>query len=332
MRYAQFGEAAGPKDPNKMLAIRLWGDSTTPIREVAKLGKLSLNNPQDTAKLADIWYRSLEHALSDNGMLDVTQRPEFKGAMNWLTNRYISGELNYEDMTSRAVDAVAFWLRLKYQPDIEKINRGLYPSDANSFRSVDHMISFISQAKFREFGKKFKDLVAISKAKRGAEEIVLQNDDKFKISIPLNYAACYVFNVEDGARANYCTGSSSGRENFPYYAGRGILINVLDKTVGNDPNGKWQIHAPSGQFYNAWQQPARINKRYYSGPTYFKIVYPGLMQHIVDLINAQTDNIKNQTGFDAASQVTQLKRAFPAAFQIPKSGEEEPEELIRPAQ
>lgn len=313
MRYSQFSESNAPKDPNKLLALRIWSDGTFPIQSIAALGKLRFNNPADTAKLAEVWYEKLTAALKNCDTIDITQRPEFKGIVAWLATRYAAGDFAFEDLTTQAVDTIGFWLRLKGQPDINAMAGGSYITDLNSFSSYRHMAKYMDQSQFQAYKKKFKNAMAVERAKRDAKEIVLIDDEHFKVTIPLNYGACYLFNNEVGIQASYCTGSSSGFDWAKSYLRQGIIIQILDKQRADTANGKWQIHSASRQFFNAKQQ-REISRNNYSPEVYFGRTYPGLMQRIEDAILQNSETITAATGHDAAAELRRLKRYFVKAW------------------
>ena len=323
MRYNQLVEAAQQKDPNKMLALQIWSDPTIPLKKIGALGRFNPNNPDDTAKLAKLWYDTLQENFSSTDALNVTRQAEYKSVVNWLTERYIRGDRNFEDATSQTADLLALWLRLKYQPNISEMIGKPYPTDINSFFSVDTLKKFMDQSKLQPIIQKFKNQAAIERAKRTSREIILIDDDRFKVSIPLNYGACYLFNNELGARANYCTGSSSGLSWFSTYSNQGILINVLDKARLNNKNGKWQIHGPSNQLKNAAQDYRIASDEnefgdnaalLYTPDDYFSKAYPGLLQRIAAAMLNKADAIKNATKHSVESEIEVLRSKFPKSW------------------
>lgn len=315
MRYSQLFEAGAPKDPNKMLALRLWSDGTVPLHKIGALGRFNPNNPADTEKLAKLWYDTLQQSFSSTDALNVTRQPEYKSLVNWLTDRYIRGDRTYEDATSQVADTLAAWLRLKYQPNISELLGKPYPTDINQFSGVNALEKFMQQDALHEPIKKLKNRAAIERAKRTAREIVLLDNDRFKISIPLNFGACYVFNNEVGYVARYCTGSSSGMTWFTTYAKNGLMIDILDKERANTINGKWQIHATSGQMQNATQQGLISHDgKSYRPDQYFALVYPGLLKRIAALLHDHADEIKSQTGHSADTEIKNLESKFPLSY------------------
>ena len=165
--------------------------------------------------------------------------------------------------------------------------------------------------------------------KKEKKDIVLIDDERFYVSIPLNYGACYVFNNEIGVPASFCTGSSTTSW-FYRYAMDGPMIDVLDKNNINDNLGKWQLHAPTNQIKTADQGRD-------SRDEIFAKLFPGLLQRICNVMLEKKTEINNLSkqmtypdsdrilvpnGYDVNREVEELKRTFPLSYNS-KAPEEE---------
>ena len=143
------------------------------------------------------------------------------------------------------------------------------------------------------------------------------------ITLPYNYGACYNFNNAHGFNASFCTGSSSGQRWFERYAPEGPIISIFDKQNQDDENGKWQMHAPTGQMNNGNQSVS-----YSSGDKKFAELYPGLMKEIIAAVKSNAEEIKTNSvdivrgGYDVNAAVAEIKSKLPASY---ASEKEEPE-------
>ena len=126
--------------------------------------------------------------------------------------------------------------------------------------------------KYRKEIQKLVTDARVEKAKRNAQSITLIDNDRYHVSVPLNYGACYVFNHQTGHQSTFCTGSSTGITYFKSYSENGPLIDVIDKNNTDTVNGKWQIHGPSRQITNS-DQSMNSDKK-------FAQLFPGLMTEI----------------------------------------------------
>ncbi|MGA1049386.1 MAG: hypothetical protein ACO3UU_15375, partial [Minisyncoccia bacterium] len=138
--------------------------------------------------------------------------------------------------------------------------------------------------------------ILFNRQKQLAKEYVLIDNDSFRVTIPLNFGACYVFAHGDGHKAHYCTSSSSGVTWFNSYKKSGLLIDILDKNKLESKNGKWQIHANSGQIKNAtqdWRVLSDDDHIYMMPVLYFKKYYPNLISEIIQRMNANKDELQN---------------------------------------
>lgn len=312
MRYRQFAEAQQPKDPNKLLAIKLWSDETVPLRKLVAAGRFNPQDPSSTQKFANIWYETLRDSFSNTDALNLTRQSDYKGAVAWLTQQYIRGGQEFEDCTSQTTDNIAMWARLKHQPNISQLIGRPYPTDINQFETIGDLNYFMNSDKIRALTSELKNRAKIERLKRNVREIVLIDNDRFKVSIPLNYGACYLFNNEVGITARYCTGSSSGQHWFENYAKQGIIIEILDKQNANSVNGKWQIHSATKQFKNAHQSMSAYvdtpnGRSVISSVQYFNMHYSNLMNEIfAAMINAR-EEIERATGHSVDAEIARIK-------------------------
>lgn len=326
MRYDQFAEnTAKIRDPNKMLALRFWSDNTVPVRIISRLGRLNLNNPADTAKLAQSWYDALETTLSNNYILNVRLQSEYPSIVKWLTDRYIQGNMDFEDAVGQAVDYVAKWLALKNQPANVRHPTKSFNTDIFQFRTLDQLKLLINDRHYENVLTNLINTAQTQKMKKEARAITLIDNDRFNVTIPLNYGACFIFNHELGVNANYCTGSSSTHW-ARTYLNQGPLIDILDKNNLESINGKWQIHAETNQIYNARQERHMIinddNPTAVKSEVYFARVFPGLLKEIGRAMLNKADEIKTVTkdlkiaaeGYDVEEEVEKLQARFPTAW------------------
>lgn len=312
MRYRQFAEAQQQKDPNKLLAIKLWSDGTVPLRKLVAAGRFNPQDPSSTEKIANIWYETLHDSFSITDALNLARQPEYKGAVAWLTQQYIRGGQNFEDCVSQTADNIAMWARLKHQPNISQLIRRPYPTDINKFETIVDLNTFMNSSEVQELTKELKNRAKIERLKRNLREIVLINNDRFKVSIPLNYGACYLFNNEVGITARYCTGSSSGQYWFENYAKQGIIIEILDKQNANSVNGKWQIHSTTKQFQNAYQNSTVYidtpdGTRAISSRQFFNMYYSNLMNEIFAAMIKAREKIEHATGHSVDTEIVRIK-------------------------
>lgn len=319
MRYRQFAEAQQQKDPNKLLAIKLWSDGTVPLRKLVAAGRFNPQDPNSTQKFANIWYETLRDSFSNTDALNLARQPEYKGAVAWLTQRYIRGEEDFEDCISQIADNVAMWARLKKQPNISQLIGRPYPTDINQFETIADLNTFMNSEAVVQLTKELKNRAKIERKKREAREIVLIDNDRFKVSIPLNFGACYLFNNEVGITARYCTGSSAGLQWFENYAKQGIMIEILDKQNANSVNGKWQIHSATGQLQNAYQQYYTVldtssGQRTVSPQEYFRVTYPDLMNYIFAAMINDKEKIESATGHSVDEEIARIKQKFSNLF------------------
>jgi hypothetical protein len=305
--------AAKIKDPKtiKMIGIAMRHDGTLPKAKVAALGP----KPDDQAIL-QLWSDMLDASLRSTDYGDISADGKFD---DWLTRMYINGIADYEDINGEGGDALGAWKALSIRGKLKEKDQ-----DFNRFKNLRQIQAIIQNRDYRDELRKIKDAEVIEKHKREKKETTLIDDERFLVTVPYNYGACYNFNNSHGFNASFCTGSSSGATWFNRYADDGPIISVFDKQNADDVMGKWQIHAPTNQINNGNQSNRRDEK--------FAELFPGLMKRIADAIQSKGEEInKNSTeivkgGYDAAKAVSDLKNKFPISYNSAVEAEPEAEE------
>ena len=255
MRYYQISENVNVANINKMLGLRIRLDRTFPLHVRAALGRLDYNNPKDMENLRQVWYKELDKQFRNAQSIDFSAQREYRYILDWITNNYIKGFIDFEDLTGQGIDDISRWLVIKNNlnnPILSKI-KDRYPTDLNSVSSMEQLHTIVRQAPAQQVYNDVIEKILFNRQKQLAKEYVLIDNDSFRVTIPLNFGACYVFAHGDGHKAHYCTSSSSGVTWFNSYKKSGLLIDILDKNKLESKNGKWQIHANSGQIKNATQ-------------------------------------------------------------------------------
>lgn len=295
-------------DPKTLKLINLaWRhDPTVPRPIRAKLGP----NPSPET-VADFWGQEVDKLLSgsdDDWTSDLSSDGKFD---SWLIKQYTNGNIDWEDLTGEAVDRLNKYNVLRNRNILQPME-----TDLNRFRDLNHLNRTLDK-----YGREIERLITaarVEKVKRNAKSITLIDNERYHVSVPLNYGACYVFNHQTGHQSTFCTGSSTGMGWFGEYSNDGPLINVLDKKNANSPNGKWQIHAPSKQINNS-NQTINSDKK-------FAELFPGLMSEIQQALlahaselNAASQNIV-KGGWNISRAVDQLKKVFPQSTTgVPKT-------------
>jgi len=305
--------AAKIKDPKtiKMIGIAMRHDGTLPKAKVAALGP----KPQDE-QILKLWSDMLDASLRSTDYGDISADGKFD---DWLTRMYINGIADYEDINGEGGDALGAWKALSIRGKLKEKDQ-----DFNRFKNLRQIQAIIQNRDYRDELRKIKDAEVIEKHKREKKETTLIDDERFLVTVPYNYGACYNFNNSHGFNASFCTGSSSGASWFNRYADDGPIISVFDKQNADDVMGKWQIHAPTNQINNGNQTNRRDEK--------FAELFPGLMKRIADAIQSKGEEInKNSTeivkgGYDPVKAVSDLKNKFPISYNSAVEAEPEAEE------
>ena len=304
--------AAKLKDPKmvKMLSIAMRHDGTLPKDRVAKLGP----KPSDD-EIVKLWSDLLDSSLSSTDYGNISTDGKFD---EWLTRMYINGVADFEDINGEGGDALGAWKALSIRGKLSEKDQ-----DFNKFKNLRQIQQIVQSRDYRDELRRIKDAEVIEKHKREKKETVLIDDDRFLITLPYNYGACYNFNNAHGFNASFCTGSSSGQRWFERYAPEGPIISIFDKQNQEDENGKWQMHAPTGQMNNGNQSVS-----YSSGDKKFAELYPGLMKEIIAAVKSKAEEIKTNSvdivrgGYDVNAAIAEIKSKLPASY---ASEKEEPE-------
>ena len=304
--------AAKLKDPKmvKMLSIAMRHDSSLPKDRVARLGP----KPSDE-EIVQLWSDLLDSSLSSTDYGDLSADGKFD---EWLTRMYINGVADYEDINGEGGDALGAWKALSIRSKLAEPHQ-----DFNKFKNLRQIQQIVQSRDYRDELRRIKDAEVIEKHKREKKETTLIDDERFLITLPYNYGACYNFNNAHGFNASFCTGSSSGQRWFERYAPEGPIISIFDKQNQDDENGKWQMHAPTGQMNNGNQSVS-----YSSGDKKFAELYPGLMKEIIAAVKSKAEEIKTNSvdivrgGYDVNAAIAEIKSKLPASY---ASEKEEPE-------
>jgi len=315
MKLKQIFEAnvaAKIKDPKmiKMIGIAMRHDHTIPKHLIGKLGP----KPTDE-QIVKLWSDLLDQSLRATDYGDVSADGKFD---EWLTRLYVNGQLDYEDVNGEGGDALGAWKALSIRGRLKEKDQ-----DFNRFKSLRQIQNIVRDRDYQNELRRIKDAEVIEKHKREKKEITLIDDDRFLVTVPMNYGSCYTFNNEHGYQASFCTGSSSGLQWFNRYADDGPIVSIFDKQNADDVNGKWQMHAPTNQLNNG-NQTVRSDER-------FSELFPGLMKRIVAAIEQKGEEIKSNStgivsgGYDIAQSVADIKRRFPLSYasEAPKADKEE---------
>ena len=308
--------AAKLKDPKmvKMLSIAMRHDSSLPKDRVARLGP----KPSDE-EIVQLWSDLLDSSLSSTDYGDLSADGKFD---EWLTRMYINGVADYEDINGEGGDALGAWKALSIRSKLAEPHQ-----DFNKFKNLRQIQQIVQSRDYRDELRRIKDAEVVEKHKREKKETTLIDDERFLITLPYNYGACYNFNNAHGYNASFCTGSSSGERWFKRYAPEGPIISIFDKQNQEDENGKWQMHAPTGQMNNGNQSLS-----YSAGDKKFAELYPGLMKDIIAAVKANAEEIKTNSvdivrgGYDVNAAVAEIKSKLPASYASEKEKPEaEPE-------
>jgi len=306
--------AAKLKDPKtiKMLGIAMRHDGTLPKNKVAALG----TKPSEE-QILKLWSELLDDSLRSTDYGDISADGKFD---DWITRLYINGVVDFEDINGEGGDALGAWKALSIRGKLKEPHQ-----DFNKFKSLKQIQAIINNRDYREELRRIKDAEVIEKHKREKKETTLIDNDRFLITLPYNYGACYNFNNAHGFNASFCTGSSSGQRWFERYAPEGPIISIFDKQNQEDENGKWQMHAPTGQMNNGNQSDS-----YSRGDKKFSELFPGLMKEIIAAIQSKAEEIKQNStdivrgGYDVAKAIADIKDRLPYSY-ASEAKKEEPE-------
>lgn len=308
------------KEPGraKQLGIAWRHDDTLPPNEVAKLGP----KPDDKT-IAQEWSSMLERTLERTNYGDLSR--DFKFA-EWLTKLFTTGAADWEDISGEGGDALGAWHALSQRGLLDQKHQ-----DLNKFRTLKQLqVAVVNNSKYQSELQRIKNAAEIAKMKKDKKDIVLIDDDKYWVAIPLNYGACYVFN-NTGHISTFCTGGSSGMQWFRNYAPNGPMVMIVDKANIDKEDGKWQMHAATNQLVNS------VQKHRNDQGEYFGQLFPGLMRKIIAAMMLHADQIKqeskevssNGSGYNVTADIAMIKNKFPKALTKAKdTPENEPEPEI----
>jgi hypothetical protein len=296
--------AAKIKDPKtiKMLSIALRHDSSLPKNKVAALG----TKPTDE-EILKLWSDMLDSSLRSTDFGDLSADGKFD---EWLTRLYTNGVVDYEDINGEGGDALGAWKALSIRGKLKQPHQ-----DFNKFKNLRQIQEIVRDRDYQNELRKIKDSETIEKHKREKKELTLIDDNKFYVTLPFNYGACYTFNNSQGYQASFCTGSSNGLQWFNRYAPDGPIISIIDKDNIEDVNGKWQMHAPTGQMNNGNQSLS-----YTSGDKKFAELFPGLLKKIASAMKSKAAEIKASStdivsgGYDVDKAVDDIKGRLPYSW------------------
>ena len=307
--------AAKLKDPKtvKMLGIAMKHDGTLPRAKVASLGP----KPTDD-QIVKLWSDLLDDSLSRTNYGDISADGKFD---DWLTRLYTNGVVDYEDINGEGGDALGAWKALSIRGKLKQPHQ-----DFNKFKNLRQIQQIINDREYQNELRRIKDAEVIEKHKREKKELTLIDDERFLVTVPFNYGACYTFNNSAGYQASFCTGSSSGLTWFNRYADEGPIVSIIDKDNFEDVNGKWQMHAPTGQMNNGNQSLS-----YDRGDRKFAELFPGLLKRIVAAIQQHGAEIKKASteilpgGYDIDKAVADIKNKLPHSWASEAPEPEQPE-------
>jgi hypothetical protein len=292
------------KDPKmaKMLAIAVKHDHTIPGPALARLGPKA--SDEDIVKM---WSELIDRTLSNTNYGDLSRDGKFD---NWLTKLYINHTNDYEDINGEGGDALGAWKALSVRNLLDPADQ-----DFNRFASITQLQNVVRKEKYRTALRKIADAEKLASMKKNSKQIVLIDDDRYYVIVPLNYGSCYIFNNAEGAQGQFCTGSSSGLTWFERYSRDGPIVSIVDKKNTDDKNGKWQMHTSSRQLKNATQD-------YNVGEDEFADLFPGLMKKIADALSSRSEELKNASdqmdiargGWNIPAEIDRIKRLYPTAY------------------
>jgi hypothetical protein len=289
----------------KRLRIAVSHDRTFPKNEIGDMGPWATDG--DFAKA---WSKLVNETLANNKYGNLSKDGKFD---NWLLKLYINQAIEYEDLDGEGGDALGAWQALSTRGLLKKPDQ-----DFNNFTSLRSLQKAMEREFYRNTLRRIKDAEVLEKHKRTRKEIVLLDNDRFHVIMPLNYGSCYTFNNQTGHMSTFCTGGSSGLNYFKTYASDGPIISIVDKQNINDKNGKWQLHAPSNELVNSTQ-----DQRYsrVGADAEFAKRFPGLMKEIVKALLIKSIEIKDGSkeisppdGYDIREAAKQIVAKFPQSY------------------
>ena len=173
--------AAKIKDPKtiKMIGIAMRHDSTLPKDKVAKLGP----KPTDE-QILNLWSELLDASLRSTDYGDLSQDGKFD---DWLTRLYTNGVVDYEDINGEGGDALGAWKALSIRGKLKEKDQ-----DFNRFKNLRQIQAIVQTREYRDELRRIKDSETIERHKREKKETTLIDNERFLITLPYNYGACYI--------------------------------------------------------------------------------------------------------------------------------------------
>jgi hypothetical protein len=292
------------KDPRtaKLIALAVKHDHTFPAPALAKLGP----KPKDE-DVVQLWSDLIDQTLSQTNYGDLSREGKFDA---WLTKLYMNHAADYEDINGEAGDALGSWKALSVRGLLDPIDQ-----DFNRFSSITQLQRVVRKDKYREALRKIADAEKIAAMKKDSKQVVLIDNDRYYVIVPLNYGSCYTFNNAEGTQGQFCTGSSTGASWFSRYSADGPIVSIVDKKNLNNKNGKWQMHTVTRQLKNATQD-------YNVGEEQFADLFPGLMKEIAEKLTDHSEELKRASadmhiargGWNIPDEVTRIKKLYPTAY------------------
>jgi hypothetical protein len=306
------------RDPKmaKMLALAVKHDYTFPAPALARLGP----KPKDE-DVVKLWSELIDRSLSNTNYGDLSSDGKFD---SWLTKLYINHVNDYEEINGEGGDALGSWKALSVRGLLDPADQ-----DFNRFSSILQLQKVVRKDKYTQALRKIADAEKLATMKKDSKQIVLIDDDRYYVIVPLNYGSCYTFNNAEGAQGQFCTGSSSGLSWFNRYSSDGPIVSIIDKTNMNNKNGKWQMHTATRQLKNATQD-------YGVGQDEFTDLFPGLMKEIVAALSSHSEELKNASaemniargGWNIPDEIERIKKYYPTAYNSEESkNDATPEQL-----
>lgn len=291
------------RDPKstKMLNIMWKMDHSVPANYRSSLGP-----KPDEKKVVELFGKVIDEKLRNSLWGDMSSDSKLD---DYIIRSYINGQVDFEDLTGELIDSLGTYKALSM--------RGLLKPEHQDFNRIPTLLALKKVlAKYSSEIQRMRSEEKIKQMKKQKDEIVLIDDERFFVVIPLNYGSCYIFNNAEGINATFCTGSSSTSW-FDRYAKDGAMIMIFDKENPNSLAGKWQIHSATNQLNNANQTVRATNL----GQAAFYKNFPGLLKRIAQAMDAKRDEIQEKSkalvppnGYDVSKEIERLKTMFPIAY------------------
>jgi hypothetical protein len=292
------------QDPKltKMLSIAVKHDRTIPRGDIAVLGPRASDK-----EYATLWGNLVDGVLANSNFGDLSRDGKLDA---WIIKQYTNHLVDFEELAGEGVDIIGAWKALSIRGLLAPAHQ-----DLNNITSIERLDRIMRDTKYADQVQRIKNAEMLEKHKRTRTEIVLIDNDRFHVIIPLNYGSCYTFNNQTGHMSRFCTGGSDGMRWFNRYAPSGPIVSIVDKTNADNKYGKWQMHAPTDQLVNSLQD------NNYRGDQEFNAMFPGLMKLIVSAMTAKAAEIQAGSkqiappdGYDVQKAVQEIASTFPVSY------------------